>query len=481
MNLNSNYSDKKWENDSTYIGEAKNNNFYFLSPISQLKENEDDYNRHWVYMSKKLKKKFRVYLRKLNTHYGYPLPIENGLTSYSNPDYLWLSYELENLRRLYNMAMRDPNTGKIINGCGQIPYIQLCLKSTAHSIDSLYPEASLNAYGKRRHPHYVITFQQPFLKAFINFIFSVFDDNPQTYVVINGKKVVTHQFIAPIYRIPPFDKHFDHRHDLPGIMISKAIEMLLAHEMAHVGNGHLDLKAKDKSFGTNKDTVITEENDADIQAIYWILGTRFLEIDGEKPDILNITYDDFKDELALSVFAAYLLYTWPYSKEDRIWSEDTIKDFGQKDHLPYQLRAYTMLASSIGRLENFKVWCTRDEIKASDGRSLDAKFFDDVIDEIFAMIHSFERSLHMFFSKTEDVYFSALDNKLDTLRKMAMEEKEALPQLDKENIPWLIGLEQQGQDELKRVNELWKSVRQRLSDNGTYCRLRPYEEWKPIQ
>lgn len=60
-----------------------------------------------------------------------------------------------------------------------------------------------------------------FLKAFMNFVATVFDDNPQTYVESDGKKHIIHQYKAPIYRLPPFDQKFDTRHDIPGMILVK--------------------------------------------------------------------------------------------------------------------------------------------------------------------------------------------------------------------------------------------------------------------
>ena len=38
----------------------------------------------------------------------------------------------------------------------------------------------------------------------------------------------------------------------------------------------------------------------------------------------------------------------------------------------------------------------------------------------------------------------------------------------------------EGQAEMKRVHDLWKDVREHLEKNGTYCRLRKFEEWVPL-
>ena len=83
--------------------------------------------------------------------------------------------------------------------------------------------------------------------------------------------------------------------------------MLLYHELAHIGGGHLDLKAADPEYANNPDVQITEEDEADNQAICWLLGIRFLEAPS---NILEIGADDLKEELAnvyfCGLFTIYL-------------------------------------------------------------------------------------------------------------------------------------------------------------------------------
>lgn len=86
----------------------------------------------------------------------------------------------------------------------------------------------------------------------MKFIFAMFDDNPQQFMDMpEGERIIIHQHKAPIYRNPVFDKYFTMRHDLPGMRFSKSIQMLLAHEMARVGLGHLDLQAVDNKYAIN--------------------------------------------------------------------------------------------------------------------------------------------------------------------------------------------------------------------------------------
>ena len=105
------------------------------------------------------------------------------------------------------------------------------------------------------------------------------------------------------------------------------------------------MQAADREFGLKEDTMIVEEQQADIQAICWVLGERFFEMENNK---LEITQDDLFQELSITIFSVYMLYTWDYSAKERIWSDDTKKKFGSGDHLPYQLRAYNMLMTSTG-------------------------------------------------------------------------------------------------------------------------------------
>lgn len=461
----------RWKNDSTYQGNAQNDDFYFHSPIADADT--------WVFMSEGFKANLKRSMLSLDESYGRSIVTPSYLNSYDHPDYLWLMYELNNLRRAYNNSQKNPYTGELLEGRKEIPYVQIRLKETATSNKSVYPSSTLNAYGSEKKPHYVIEFEYPFLRAFMNFLFTVFDDNPQQLAEVNGRTFVIHQYKAPIYRQAPFDRYFSTRHDLPAMIFHKAVQMLLAHELAHVGGGHLDLIKSDPTFGKARDTVLVEEDDADAQAISWLFGLRFLEVPFNQ---LDISYDDFMQELALTVFAVYLLYTWDYSKDERVWTGREIEDYhhNNEDHLPYQLRAFQMLNRACQRFKNLGEWAQKGCVKTSDGQAVTASTFNKVFDEAVDMINAFETALHLFYAHTENVYESALNQNIEELQQMAIQEQDNHVDLTKHNFPWLLGFEDWAQHELKRLHDLWPSVRERLEANGTYCELRPIVPWFSI-
>ena len=219
-------------------------------------------------------------------------------------------------------------------------------------------------------------------------------------------------------------------------------------------------------------------SEADNQAICWLLGIRFLE---SPSNILEIGADDLKEELAMSIFAVYLLYTWNYSGMERMWNKNTISDYGHKSHLPYQLRAYRMLSVALSRLQNLGIWCEDGQVCSADGEKIKKEFFEEVKKLAFQMINSFETSLSMFFAKTENIYELAQSERLQELYEMVIKEQdELIPEISKEKVPWLLGYAPEGQAEMKRVHDLWKDVREHLEKNGTYCRLRKFEEWVPL-
>ena len=466
-----------FKNDSRYRGEGQNEDFFFLSPIACMSEDEDDFDRHWVYLSDDYKSRLKNELIRLNAEHGLDLPDVDDLTSYDNPDYLWLSYELLNLIRAYNRSITDPVTGRTAEGCRHLPYAQIWLKATAHSVASASPKSQRFPLDENGKAKYLIFFQQPFLKLFMDHIFGVFDDNPQIFHEQNGQTVVDYQFRAPIYRQQPFDKYFDTRHDLPATVFHKAVQMMIAHELAHIGGGHLDLQAADSKFGLDKDTLIAEERDADNQAVCWLLGIRIMEAPA---NVLDITYFDYFKELSLTVFSIYLLYTWSHSVEDRTWASDTVEKFGHQDHLPYQLRAFNSIELCRLRLQENGIACEKMNAATKDGVKLTVGFMNSVFDEAMRMILAYENSLYMSFARTkETVELAQEGNRKAVMRLVHEQENERLPELKREQIPWMLALEPQGERELKRVHELWKTVRERLLQNGIYCRLADYEEWIP--
>ena len=466
-----------YPNDSTYRGINENSKMSFNSPIAPMNEGEDEYSRRWVRFSKETKAKLIKHFKAVNEKLGLSLPHPDDLTDYENDDYLWLMVETEGILRRNNLAMRHPITHKLLPERKEIPYVQVRLVSTAFSKTTRYPKVSVDSETYQDKLHYIIEFQKPFLDAFMNFIFSFFDDNPQEYVEMNGYKQVVYQYRAPIYRMAPFDKYFDTRHDLPGPIFSKAVQMLLAHEIAHVGNGHLDLQHKNPLYGKQPNTLIVEEDDADAQAICWMLGEHFLNANG---NVLPLSKSELFFELSLTVFTIYMLYTWDYSAEERRWSNETMQQYLRKPHihLPYQLRAYNMIMVCYNRLSNLGIWCERDGMVSISGEPIKRDFMQDVFKESLDMIKAFEISYHMLFNHTADVCELFLKEEWkDEWERMRKAENASIPELDREDIPWLLGYEPEAQVELKRVHDLWKDVRIHLEENGTYCKLREFEPW----
>lgn len=465
-------------NDNRYRGNGTADDFVFLSPIARIEDEEDDFDRHWVLYSDHQQEQLKDALINLYQKLGLEIPEPDDLNSYDNPDYLWLTYELCNLVRSYNKSVQDPSTGEFAEECKPLPYPQIVLKSLAFSDDSIYPYSKRipanNAEGKR----YYIVFEKPFLKRYMEYVFWLFDDNPQIYHEEKGRTIVDYQFAAPIYRQQPFDKYFKTRHDLPATIFHTSVQMLLAHELAHIGGGHLDLQAADPDFGKNVDTLVSEEVDADNQAICWMLGIRMMEADGITADI---SYFDYYKELSLTVFSIYMLYTWNHDIENRTWDETTLEKYGHKSHLPYQLRAFNALNLCAGRLARLGSWYEECGARTKDGAPLTIGFMNAAFEEAMRMIYAYEASLHMTFAKTEDVCNMFANKDEAGIRKLiAAEQEEMPPMLSKNQIPWRLGLEPQGQRELKRVNDLWKNVRERLLQNGTYCKLAEYKEWSPL-
>lgn len=149
--------------------------------------------------------------------------------------------------------------------------------------------------------------------------------------------------------------------------------------------------------------------------------------------------------------------------------------------MPYQLRAYRMLSVALSRLQNLGIWCEDGQVCSADGEKIKKEFFEEVKKLAFQMINSFETSLSMFFAKTENIYELAQSERLQELYEMVIKEQdELIPEISKEKVPWLLGYTPEGQAEMKRVHDLWKDVREHLEKNGTYCRLRKFEEWVPL-
>ena len=174
----------------------------------------------------------------------------------------------------------------------------------------------------------------------------------------------------------------------------------------------------------------------------------------------------------------YLLFTWQHQDYKRGWTDKSIEEYGHKSHLPYQLRAFNALQLSNQRMINLGKWPVESGVKTSDNIPITIDFMQSAFSEAMKMIDAYEKSLHMPFAKTVQLCELSEKGQWSKINNMIVSEQNGrIPELQKHQIPWLLGLEQQGQEELKRVHLLWKEVREHLAQNGSYCKLPPYEKW----
>lgn len=93
-------------------------------------------------------------------------------------------------------------------------------------------------------------------------------------------------------------------------------------------------------------------------------------------------------------------------------------------------------------------------------------FFEEISILYLIVLDAFERSYHMFYAHTENIYELALNEEYVELHKICMQEQNIPCSLAREHIPWLLGFEKAAQEELKRLHDLWPDVRDKLINNG---------------
>ena len=91
-----------WDNDYTFHGKTDSYELMFNSPFAG-KENVASF-------SKDKMNELKQYIEQLDQKHQVGLVKEDDLTSYNNPDFLWLSYELNRMRLRYNTSQRNPYT-----------------------------------------------------------------------------------------------------------------------------------------------------------------------------------------------------------------------------------------------------------------------------------------------------------------------------------------------------------------------------------
>ena len=282
------------------------------------------------------------------------------------------------------------------------------------------------------------------------------------------RKVIVHPLKKKIFNTSSFYKWFERRNDLIQRVFVEVMQFIVTHEFAHIANGHCDLMAADEAYCKERRIALCAELNADDTAVRWrVFDLLFQGIDGNPQNPwLAYTRDELKEEWAIRGFSAYLAMSWGFREEERVWNEDTLRDFLQdksKDHPIYQFRTYSILNRVLCSLENILVIEESQELRTKDGYMIDKAFIEAVETEIIDMINSFE------------AYFDETYNDNRTLAEWNCEsgkvEEHTMPK-NAQQVPFLMPVFwEEANLEMKKIAEPWEELRGRLEENGTYCKL----------
>ncbi|MFR5132456.1 MAG: M48 family metalloprotease [Terrisporobacter sp.] len=217
--------------------------------------------------------------------------------------------------------------------------------------------------------------------------------------------------VPDIYLKEGFEYFCTDIENLISSLYDNSIKAIIAHELAHISNGHNDMKYYNPDlFQDNFSLQHLLEYDADTTALRWILFEDFMNgLNGPFDTKLNIKMDDLVESLKLKVVSYYLALRWNYIEDNKSWNEDLIKKVIEsesfKTHPLYQLRIFQMLTNAFDRLDKMLELSQKDKITTIDGKSLTKNIILNIKDDILNMIGSFE-SVFVFKNKnmnTDDI------------------------------------------------------------------------------
>ena len=247
--------------------------------------------------------------------------------------------------------------------------------------------------------------------------------------------------------------------------------MLVMHEFAHVANGHCLLSKNNTGYANQKRIRVCLEQNADETAIRWLIDNVLFETADSNPESAKLKYtkDELFYELSMTVFSGYLILSWGYRDDERIWDNATLQNYVEDEsiqHPIYQFRTFHIINRALNFI--YDILSINQSgyphtIITYDDKPLCVDMFMEIIDEIMDLLNSFESTITITLSETID-----LENMKANSWKL---DKQSIPNTVQE-VPYLMPVFfMDAKKEKELIDATWPEARLQLISSGAYSKL----------
>lgn len=281
------------------------------------------------------------------------------------------------------------------------------------------------------------------------------------------RNVISIPMKKSIYNTSGFASLFQSRVFLVTDIFISSLEMILAHETAHIARGHWNLRVNEVEYSQQRNVMMNCEIQADHTAMRWLLNELLYDTITGEPQypILAYTKEHLIYLWSVRIFSAYLSLSWGYREDERVWCLRTINEFCEdrnKTHPPYQFRVFSILNHAKEHLDHMEKQNSKEGyiIRTADNKPLDKDLFEQVWSKTMDMVYSFEVGLKSSWGNDERSVLQKLEDGLNI-------EKRSIPN-HMEEIPFMMAFMEQSQKELAEYEKQWPEILEKLKQYGMY-------------
>jgi len=266
-----------------------------------------------------------------------------------------------------------------------------------------------------------------------------------------------------------FARHFDTRNDLIADLFMNAFRAVFTHEFAHVINGHGLLGKNDTAYASQRIVRICAEQNADDTAMRILLTELLFErIDGAAHNsILALSYENLKEQWALRIFSFYLILSWAFRKEDRVWRSEVLDDYKMNQgrrHPLYQFRLYNIIRRAAQLLPDIIECKEYANLVTRDGMPIDIGLVVGTLQLAMDYVNSFESSFEASLGEDQRTIMQMLKDSIKMERNSF--------QSDLSKVPYAPPLyDDSARAEVEAIRQAWPELKRHLEVSGTYARL----------